>query len=114
MLRDERGFEVKKLCMQLTLGGDDQPSASHANGVDASEDRDDDADADVAGPRSTASFLERSCFIPLRLSADERRLLHLLEAALSVSAYTDKASLLTRSDPVCIVCSSLPCKGLVS
>jgi hypothetical protein len=45
----------------------------------------------VAGPR-TIGFLERSRFIPLRLSADERRLLHLLEAALSVSAYTDKVS----------------------
>ena len=36
------------------------------------------------------TFLERSRYIPLRLSADERRYLHLLEAALSVSAYTDK------------------------
>ena len=43
------------------------------------------------GSGATTTFLERSRFIPLRLSADERRLLHLLEAALSVSAYTDKA-----------------------
>ena len=44
------------------------------------------------GSGGTTTFLERSRFIPLRLSADERRLLHLLEAALSVSSYTDKAS----------------------
>ena len=45
-----------------------------------------------SGVSGTTTFLERSRFIPLRLSADERRLLHLLEAALSVSSYTDKAS----------------------
>lgn len=85
--------------LQLTGGAEEQPSASHAaNGRggaarpgydEADTDDADDADA-AAGPRS-AGFLERSRFIPLRLSGDERRLLHLLEAALSVSSYTDKA-----------------------
>ncbi|KAK9909370.1 hypothetical protein WJX75_001113 [Coccomyxa subellipsoidea] len=88
---------------ELTGGAEEQPSASHAaNGRggaarpgydEADTDDADDADA-AAGPRS-AGFLERSRFIPLRLSGDERRLLHLLEAALSVSSYTDKVDILS-------------------
>ena len=85
--------------LQLTGGADEQPSPSHAangrgavsgrggGGADADSDAD---DADGAAGPSAAGFLERSRFIPLRLSGDERRLLHLLEAALSVSSYTDK------------------------
>lgn len=84
------------LALQLTGGVDEQPSPSHAangrgaggrGGADADSDAD---DADVAAGPSANGFLERSRFIPLRLSGDERRLLHLLEAALSVSSYTDK------------------------
>ena len=35
-------------------------------------------------------FVERAKYIPLRLTYEERKQLHLLEAALSVSGYTDK------------------------
>ncbi|KDQ13400.1 hypothetical protein BOTBODRAFT_33707 [Botryobasidium botryosum FD-172 SS1] len=39
-------------------------------------------------------FVERSKFIPVRLTLPERKLLRLLEAALSVSEYTDKVDIL--------------------
>ena len=57
----------------------------------------DERDSEPAAQASTSgsssgpgSFESRAQFIPLRLSLDERRLLRLLEAALSVSEYTDK------------------------
>nr|XP_052925766.1 uncharacterized protein EV422DRAFT_529271 [Fimicolochytrium jonesii]KAI8821128.1 hypothetical protein EV422DRAFT_529271 [Fimicolochytrium jonesii] len=40
-------------------------------------------------------FLERSKYIPVRLSLEERKFLRLLEAGLSVSEYTDKIDILT-------------------
>ncbi|KAJ3352177.1 hypothetical protein HDU91_006029 [Kappamyces sp. JEL0680] len=41
------------------------------------------------------SFLERSKFIPLRLTYEERKFLRLLEAGLGVSEYTDKIDILS-------------------
>ncbi|TPX64077.1 hypothetical protein SpCBS45565_g06170 [Spizellomyces sp. 'palustris'] len=40
-------------------------------------------------------FLERAKFIPLRLTLEERKYLRLLEAALSVSEYTDRIDILS-------------------
>ncbi|TPX61712.1 hypothetical protein PhCBS80983_g00976 [Powellomyces hirtus] len=40
-------------------------------------------------------FLERSKYIPLRLTLEERKFLRLLEAGLNVSEYTDKIDILT-------------------
>lgn len=42
-----------------------------------------------------ALFAERAQFIPMRLDLEERRHFRLLEAALSVSEYTDKVDILT-------------------
>ena len=44
----------------------------------------------VAGSSVGEWFVERSKFIPLRLTLGERKYLRLLEAALNVSEYTDK------------------------
>lgn len=44
-----------------------------------------------------ARIKEHSKFIPMRLTADERKLLRLLEAALNVSEYTDKVDILMYS-----------------
>ena len=49
----------------------------------------------VASTSGSNSFLERAKYIPLRLQLKERRLLRLLEAALSVSEYTDRVDVLT-------------------
>jgi hypothetical protein len=84
--------------MQVT---GEQPSALHANG---DEELKEDNEPLSAAQSGLHMFLERSRYIPLRLSADERRYLHLLEAALSVSAYTDKVQ--RRSMSMCF-CNTL-------
>jgi hypothetical protein len=79
--------------MQVT---GEQASVLHANGDEDLKDEDEPVSAAQSGLHM---FLERSRYIPLRLSAEERRYLHLLEAALSVSAYTDKVQRPSMSIP---------------
>ena len=70
--------------------------------VDGDSDPDSSSDEDEPElmPRSldadqTERIKQRAKFIPLRLTADERHLLRLLEAALNVSEYTDKIDIIS-------------------
>ncbi|CAG9466202.1 unnamed protein product [Pedinophyceae sp. YPF-701] len=83
-------------------GGMEVEGVVEGNGNGAAEhDEDSDLDAELeaelaeGGDVGAVSFAERARWIPLRLNMDERRLLRLLEGALSVSEYTDKVDILT-------------------
>jgi hypothetical protein len=89
---------------ELTVSSNSKPST---NGHEHEHDGDHDAvmsPAVVAPPerplrvvsdaQSVTSILERSKFIPVRLSHEDRKMLRLLEAAMKVSEYTDKVDIL--------------------
>lgn len=53
---------------------------------------------DHSTPLTGTWFLERSRYIPLRLSLKQRKYLRLLEAAMTVSEYTDKIDIISHKD----------------
>lgn len=70
------------------------------DGSEMSDDESEAADGDLSSSSAAAGSVrsaaaERARHIPLRLDSDERRLLRLLEATLSVSEYTDKVDILS-------------------
>ncbi|KAJ6515440.1 hypothetical protein C8R45DRAFT_956550 [Mycena sanguinolenta] len=89
---------------EKTKPSPEAPVAKGQDAMDADDSDDEEWERVVAGPATEVLlsaqpavgssvgewFVERSKFIPLRLSLMERKYLRLLEAALSVSEYTDK------------------------
>lgn len=92
------------------LYNDEANTTKATNGDDAQQEDDEDIDADVDDEQTTPiptdnsvnrklveSIKKQVKYIPLRLTPEERHLLHLLEAALSVSQYTDKVDIISHS-----------------
>jgi hypothetical protein len=71
--------------------------------------------APAAGTRAGNWFYERAKYIPMRLTMPERKVLRLLEAALSVSTYTDKIDSGTLKkctpSPPCALGAAAACPG---
>ena len=90
-------------------GEDPPPPSADADFADAADDDAELPDADGAAvsgvspplldepDTATGDFTDRARYIPVRLTLGERKRLRLLEAALSVSEYTDKVDILSYS-----------------
>ena len=72
-------------------GGDELPEAGDGDASAVSPPLLDDPDA------ASGDFTDRARYIPVRLNGSERKSLRLLEAALSVSEYTDKVDIVSYS-----------------
>lgn len=78
----------------VQINGDGGREIEMEDGMDVANG---DIEKDVGSGERTDSFEARAKYIPLRLSADERKILRLVEAALNVSEYTDVVDILTYS-----------------
>ena len=68
----------------------DEADSSDSDDIEPSVAIDVSSTQPIIGSQVGEWFVERAKFIPLRLSLSERKYLRLLEAALTVSEYTDK------------------------
>jgi hypothetical protein len=81
------------------LSSDDEELSDSESSVTSSQPRSSAANQ-LLKQYSGPWFEHRSKFIPLRLSLEERKVLRLVEAALSVSEYTDKIDIISNKDKV--------------
>ncbi len=75
----------------------DAAGGAAAPDADADDTLDEDTPLDASAAAADADFTERARYIPLRLNLKERTRLRLLEAALTVSDYTDKVDVISYS-----------------
>ncbi|ODV88883.1 hypothetical protein CANCADRAFT_32332 [Tortispora caseinolytica NRRL Y-17796] len=84
----------EKTAADVTSAMQNEAEEQPAEEADGADENVNSTDIAESSSKSASEILERSKYIPLRLTADERKLLRLLEAALNVSEYTDKIDIL--------------------
>ncbi|BFZ59643.1 hypothetical protein YB2330_000657 [Saitoella coloradoensis] len=100
-----KAHEFRPLKAEETANGDslvaEPKKATETSSSKEAQPEDDEDDVDLPGVHSVGSsstfgdwLTSRAKYIPLRLTHEERKYLRLLEAALSVSEYTDKVDIL--------------------
>ncbi|PRT55357.1 hypothetical protein B9G98_02977 [Wickerhamiella sorbophila] len=82
--------KVKRLAAEQTAAAETPTSDAHEEPCPVETAEAAEIEAPDAETAAIARFKDNTSFIPMRLTAEERKLFRLLEAALNVSEYTDK------------------------